>query len=79
MTVLAGLVYFADVFWGHRTPVSMGLWVQQGVFVLVAAVTAYVASRVTVMGAERVEGTGELGALGRVAALIRKRLRGGVE
>src|SRR5436189_3841021 len=53
MTTLAGLVYFADVFWGHHTAVSLGLWIQLGVFVLVAAVTAYVASRVTVMGAER--------------------------
>jgi len=53
VTVLAGLVYFADVFWGHHTSGSLGLWIQLGVFVLVAAVTAYVASRVTVMGAER--------------------------
>jgi two-component system sensor histidine kinase PilS (NtrC family) len=53
VTLLTGLVYFADVFWGHRTAVSSGLWVQQGVFVVVAAVTAYLASRVTVMGAER--------------------------
>src|SRR5258706_6974868 len=52
VTVLAGLVYFADVFWGHHTAVSLGLWIQLGVFVLVAAVTAYVASRVTVMGAQ---------------------------
>jgi two-component system, NtrC family, sensor histidine kinase PilS len=53
VTVFAGLVYFADVFWGHGTPVSAGLWIQLGVFVLVALVTAYVASRVNVMGAER--------------------------
>jgi PAS domain S-box-containing protein len=53
VTTLAGLVYFADVFWWHRTAVQSGLWVQLGVFVLVAAVTAYVATRVTVMGAER--------------------------
>jgi two-component system sensor histidine kinase PilS (NtrC family) len=53
MTLLAGLVYFADVFWGHRTAPSVGIWIQLAVFVLVAAVTAYVASRVTVMGAER--------------------------
>src|SRR5258706_237115 len=53
VTTFAGLVYFADVFWGHHTAVSLGLWIQLGVFVLVAVVTAYVASRVTVMGAER--------------------------
>jgi two-component system, NtrC family, sensor histidine kinase PilS len=53
VTLFAGLVYFADVFWGHATGVTAGLWLQLGVFVLVAIVTAYVASRVNVMGAER--------------------------
>jgi two-component system sensor histidine kinase PilS (NtrC family) len=53
VTVFAGLVYFADVFWGHAPGVSPAVWIQLGVFVLVAVVTAYVASRVNVMGAER--------------------------
>ncbi|HEV8264995.1 MAG TPA: ATP-binding protein [Gemmatimonadales bacterium] len=53
VTILAGLVYFADVFWGHRTAPAAGIWIQLAVFVMVAAVTAWVASRVTVMGAER--------------------------
>jgi two-component system, NtrC family, sensor histidine kinase PilS len=53
VTILAGLVYFAEVFWGHPTAMTVGIWIQLGVFVLVAAVTAYLASRVTVMGAER--------------------------
>ena len=53
VTVFAGLMYFADVFWGHTTGVSAGVWIQLGVFVLVAVVTGYVASRVNVMGAER--------------------------
>jgi two-component system, NtrC family, sensor histidine kinase PilS len=53
VTILAGLVYFAEVFWGHPTAMTVGIWIQLGVFLLVAAVTAYLASRVTVMGAER--------------------------
>ena len=53
VTLFAGLMYFADVFWGHTTGVSAGVWIQLGVFVLVAVVTGYVASRVNVMGAER--------------------------
>lgn len=53
VTLFAGLVYFADVFWGHATGISSGVWLQLGVFGLVALVTAYVASRVNVMGAER--------------------------
>src|SRR5437773_10445528 len=53
VTLFAGLIYFADVFWGHGAVVAPSVWVQLGVFALVAGVTAYVASRVTVMGAER--------------------------
>jgi two-component system sensor histidine kinase PilS (NtrC family) len=53
VTLFAGLVYFADVFWGHGTSVASSVWVQLGVFIVVALVTAYVASRVNVMGAER--------------------------
>jgi len=53
VTVFAGLVYFADVFWGHGASVASSVWVQLGVFVVVAIVTAYIASRVNVMGAER--------------------------
>ncbi|MGH7529001.1 MAG: two-component system sensor histidine kinase NtrB [Gemmatimonadales bacterium] len=52
VTLCAGLVYFADVFWAHESG-SPGIWIQLAVFVLVATVTAYVGSRVTVMGAER--------------------------
>src|SRR5262245_27343594 len=48
VTLFAGLVYFADVFWGHGAVVAPSVWVQLGVFVLVAVVTAYVASRVNV-------------------------------
>lgn len=53
VTLFAGLVYFSDVFWGHAASVAPSVWVQLGVFVVVAVVTAYVSSRVNVMGAER--------------------------
>src|SRR5256885_7995329 len=53
VTLFAGLVYFADVFWGHSASVNPAVWIQLAVFVLVAVVTAYVGSRVNVMGAER--------------------------
>src|SRR6266852_944497 len=50
VTLFAGLVYFADVFWGHSPGVSAGIWIQLGVFALVAIVIAYVSSRVNVLG-----------------------------
>src|SRR5436190_4708798 len=53
VTVFAGLVYFADVFWGHPGTVTSGVWIQLGGFVLVALVIAYVASRVNILGAAR--------------------------
>src|SRR6266513_156061 len=53
VTLFVGLMYFAEVFWGHQSPVSSGVWIQLGVFILVAVVTAYVASRVNIMGDER--------------------------
>lgn len=53
VTLFAGLVYFSDIFWGHAAAIAPSVWVQLGVFVVVAVVTAYVGSRVNVMGAER--------------------------
>ena len=60
VTVLAGVVYFADVFFGHETAMTPDIAVQLALFVSVAAVTAYFASRVSVMGAEREALAGEL-------------------
>src|SRR4029077_16008611 len=60
ITALVGLVYIADVLFGHRTPMTAQIALQLLVFVAVAAVTAYFASRVSVMGAEREALAGEL-------------------
>src|SRR2546429_2208415 len=55
-----GIVYFAAVFCGHRTRMTAQVGLQLSVFVAVAVVTAYFASRVSVMGAEREALAGEL-------------------
>src|SRR5207302_848076 len=60
ITALVGIVYFADVFFGHTTPMTGQVGLQLLVFAAVAAVTAYFASRVSVMGAEREALAGEL-------------------
>src|SRR5438034_5705216 len=60
ITALVGIVYVADAFFGHRTALSGPIALQLSVFVAVAAVTAYFASRVSVMGAEREALAGEL-------------------
>src|SRR5206468_4000964 len=60
ITALVGIVYFADVFFGHTTPMTAQVGLQLLVFAAVAAVTAYFSSRVSVMGAEREALAGEL-------------------
>ena len=60
VTLLAGIVYFADVFFGHHTTATPDTAIQLSLFATVAAVTAYFASRVSVMGAEREALAGEL-------------------
>src|SRR5213592_4147264 len=60
ITALVGIVYFADVFFGHTTPMTGQVGLQVLVFAAVAMVTAYFSSRVSVMGAEREALAGEL-------------------
>src|SRR5258707_9665655 len=50
VTLFARLIYFAEVFWGHSTGVTPGVWGQLAAFALVAMGIAYVASRVNVLG-----------------------------
>jgi len=60
ITVLAGLAYLADLLFGHSLPVSGTVWIQLGLFAVVAAVPAYFASRIKVMTAEHEALAGEL-------------------
>jgi two-component system sensor histidine kinase PilS (NtrC family) len=60
ITVLVGLAYLADLLFGHHTAVSSALWIQLGLFAVVAAVPAYFASRIKVMTAEHEALAGEL-------------------
>ncbi len=78
VTLFAGLVYFADVFWGHGSAVTAGVWIQLAVFILVALVMAYVASRVKVMGAEREALTAEMRQVQLEADDVLRNIRTGV-
>ena len=60
ITVLVGVAYIADLLFGHDTAASAALWIQLGLFAVVAAVPAYFASRITVMTAEHEALAGEL-------------------
>src|SRR2546422_120948 len=71
ITTLVGLVYIADVFFGHSTPLTPDVAIQLAVFVAVAAVTAHVASRVQLVGGEREAPGGGVRAM-RVEAVVRR-------
>jgi two-component system sensor histidine kinase PilS (NtrC family) len=60
ITVLVGVAYIADLLFGHDTAATGALWIQLGLFAVVAAVPAYFASRITVMTAEHEALAGEL-------------------
>jgi two-component system, NtrC family, sensor histidine kinase PilS len=78
VTLFAGLLYFADVFWGHSAGVTAGIWIQLGVFVLVAVVIAYVASRVNVLGRREVALTAEVRQVQLEADDVLRNIRTGV-
>src|SRR6266704_2981919 len=78
ITVLVGIVYFADVFFGHQTAMTGEVFLQLSVFAGVAAVTAYFSSRVSVMGAEREALAGELRQVRLEAADVLRNIPTGV-
>src|SRR5467141_5004965 len=78
VTLFAGLVYFADVFWGHAAGVTPGVWVQLVVFALVAVVIAYVASRVNVLGRREEALTAEVRQVQLEADDVLRNIRTGV-
>ncbi len=53
LTVLAALVYVADVVWGHPHVMTVVVLLQITVFLAVAVATGWLASRVRVVGMER--------------------------
>ena len=53
VTILAAVLYIADVVFGHPVQLSVTLFLQAGVFVLVALAISYLASRVRLEGEAR--------------------------
>jgi two-component system sensor histidine kinase PilS (NtrC family) len=78
VTMLVGIVYFGDVFFGHHTTMTPEIGIQLTVFAMVATVTAYFSSRVSVMGAEREALAGELRQVRLEAADVLRNIPTGV-
>jgi two-component system sensor histidine kinase PilS (NtrC family) len=78
ITVLVGLAYLADLLFGHDTAATAALWIQLGLFAVVAAVPAYFASRIKVMTAEHEALAGELRQARLEASDVLRNLASGV-
>jgi two-component system sensor histidine kinase PilS (NtrC family) len=78
ITVLVGLAYLADLLFGHDTAANAALWIQLGLFAVVAAVPAYFASRIKVMTAEHEALAGELRQARLEASDVLRNLASGV-
>ena len=78
IAALAGLLYFADIFWGHPTGMTSSVWLQLGIFGVVAGATRYLGSRVLVVGAEKDELQRELSRVQLEASDILGNIRSGV-
>ena len=53
ITAMASLLYLADIVWWQPVQLSVAVWLQIAVFVVVFVATGLIASRVRVMGRER--------------------------
>lgn len=53
ITAMASLLYLADIVWWQPVQLSVAVWLQIAVFVVVFVATGFIASRVRVMGRER--------------------------
>lgn len=53
ITALASLLYLADIVWWQPVQLSVAVWLQIAVFVVVFIATGLIASRVRIVGAER--------------------------
>lgn len=78
VTMLASLLYLANIVWLNPVELAAVVWLQIAVFVSVALATGFIASRVRVMGAERDVLQQEVRRLRLEAADILKNIHSGV-
>ena len=78
ITAMASLLYLADIVWWHPVQLSVAVWLQIAVFVVVFVATGLIASRVRVMGKEREELEQEVHRLKLEASDILRNINSGV-
>jgi two-component system sensor histidine kinase PilS (NtrC family) len=78
ITILASLLYLANIVWLNPVELAAVVWLQIAVFVSVALATGFIASRIRVMGVERDVLQREVRRLRLEAADILKNIHSGV-
>lgn len=78
VAALGNAVYFADVLWAHSTTMNAGVWLQLGVFGIVALGTGAIAGRLREAGVGREELGAELVRVRLEAADILRNIRSGI-
>lgn len=78
VAALGNAVYFADVLWAHTTTMNAGVWLQLGVFGVVALGTGAIAGRLREAGVGREELGAELVRVRLEAADILRNIRSGI-
>ena len=71
-------LYVADVIWGHSTDASVGVWLQLGVFALVAVGSGYIGSQLQAAGLGQGRLAAELVKVKLEAADILRNIRSGI-
>lgn len=78
LTLLACIVYVADIVWFQPVDLSLAVWLQLSIFVAVAVATTWLAGRVRAVGAAHEELRREVTKLRLEAADILKNIRSGI-
>ena len=78
IAALGNVMYFADVILGHQTVLEVGVWLQLGVFGIVALGSGYLSARMQEAGAGTAELAAELVQVRLQAADILRNIRSGV-
>ncbi|GBD32253.1 Sensor protein ZraS [bacterium HR33] len=78
LTLLACILYVADIVWFQPVDLSVAVWLQLGIFVAVAIATSWLASRVRVVGAAHEQLRREVTRLRLEAGDILRNIRSGI-
>ena len=78
IAALGNVMYFADVILGHQTVLEVGVWLQLGVFGIVALGSGYLSARMQEAGAGKQELAAELIQVRLQAADILRNIRSGI-